>query len=209
MTQGYLELWAPQGRAVVPLQMGRISIGRGAANDIPLEDPLASRLHAILEDLHGGWVVRDAGSTNGTFVNGRRVLGEAAVHSGDEIRVGETRLVFHSSNLGGRDPSTIRAGKPPRLTPREKEVLVLLCGKLFSGSVFTQPASIREIAESLFVTQAAVKQHLGRLYDKFDIHDGSDRRVRLANEAIRRGALTMAELEADSRSTMRQEPQDT
>jgi DNA-binding CsgD family transcriptional regulator len=209
MTQGYMELWAPQGRSVVPLQTGRLSIGRGAANDIPLDDPLASRLHAVLEDVRGGWVVRDTGSTNGTYLNGRRVLGEAAVHPGDEIRVGETRLIFHSSDPGARDPSTIRAGQPPHLTRREKEVLVLLCGKVFSGSVFTQPASIREIAESLFVTEAAVKQHLGRLYDKFDIHEGRDRRVHLANEAIRRGAVTMAELEADSRSTIGREPQES
>jgi DNA-binding CsgD family transcriptional regulator len=206
MTQGYVELWAPQGRSVVPLQMGRLSIGRGAANDIPLDDPQASRLHAVLEDVRGRWVVRDEGSTNGTYLNGRRVLGETPVYPGDEIRVGETRLIFHSSDLGGRDPSTMRAGQPPHLTPREKEVLVLLCGKVFSGSVFTQPASIREIAESMFVTDAAVKQHLGRLYDKFDIREGKDRRVQLANEAIRRGAVTMAELEAGSRSTMKREP---
>jgi hypothetical protein len=46
------------------------------------------------------------------------------------------------------------------------------------------------------VTEAAVKQHLIRLYDKFDIRDpGEHRRLRLANEAIRRGAVSMAEIE--------------
>ena len=55
---------------------------------------------------------------------------------------------------------------------------------------FTEPASTRRIAEALVVSDAAVKQHLLRLYDKFGIYgDGERRRVRLANEAVRRGAV--------------------
>ena len=51
------------------------------------------------------------------------------------------------------------------------------------------------IAEQLVVTEAAVKQHLLRLYDKFGVYDsGERRRVRLANEAIRRGAVTLSDL---------------
>jgi DNA-binding NarL/FixJ family response regulator len=43
------------------------------------------------------------------------------------------------------------------------------------------------------VSEAAVKQHLAHLYDKFGISDGGERRrVRLANEALRRGAVTIA-----------------
>jgi DNA-binding CsgD family transcriptional regulator len=44
------------------------------------------------------------------------------------------------------------------------------------------------------VTEAAVKQHLSRLYDKFGIFDQEGRRARLANEAIRRGAVSTAEI---------------
>ena len=44
------------------------------------------------------------------------------------------------------------------------------------------------------VTEAAVKQHLSRLYDKFKIFDREGRRSHLANEAIRRGAVSMAEI---------------
>jgi hypothetical protein len=46
--------------------------------------------------------------------------------------------------------------------------------------------------ETLFVTEAAIKQHLQNLYDKFAIPPEGERRVRLANEAIRRGAVTLA-----------------
>mgnify|MGYP002336169275 FL=1 len=44
------------------------------------------------------------------------------------------------------------------------------------------------------MSEAAVKQHLARLYIKFGIYDGERRRVRLANEALRRGAVTMADV---------------
>ena len=55
-------------------------------------------------------------------------------------------------------------------------------------------ASVRRMASELFVTEAAIKQHLQNLYDKFAIPTEGDRRVRLANEAIRRGAVTIAML---------------
>ena len=49
------------------------------------------------------------------------------------------------------------------------------------------------------ITQAAVKQHLVNLYDKFEVAaSDSNRRSRLANEALRRGAVSLAELRARS-----------
>ncbi len=57
----------------------------------------------------------------------------------------------------------------------------------------TEPASLRELATALVVTKAAVKQHLLRLYGGFDITPGTGSR-RLANEAVRRGAVTLADL---------------
>ena len=55
---------------------------------------------------------------------------------------------------------------------------------------------MRAIAEALFVTESAVKQHLDRLYDKFAIFSepGVSRRVLLANEAIQTAAVTMRDL---------------
>jgi DNA-binding CsgD family transcriptional regulator len=67
--------------------------------------------------------------------------------------------------------------------------------------MFTEPASTRTIAEELLITQTAVKQHLANLYDKFGVAGGdAHRRARLANEALRRGALTLTELQ-DSQPT--------
>ena len=63
--------------------------------------------------------------------------------------------------------------------------------------MFTEPASTRAIADELVISQAAVKQHLANLYDKFGVaSDDSNRRSRLANDALRRGAVSLAELRA-------------
>ena len=71
---------------------------------------------------------------------------------------------------------------------------MVLCRPLVSDDPFPEPASVRQMASELFVTEAAVKQHLQNLYDKFAIPTEGDRRVRLANEALRRGAVTIAQL---------------
>ena len=79
-------------------------------------------------------------------------------------------------------------------------MLVALCRPLLARDMFTEPASTRAIAEELVITQAAVKQHLANLYDKFGVAAGDDhRRARLANEALRRGAVSLSELELPER----------
>jgi hypothetical protein len=74
-------------------------------------------------------------------------------------------------------------------------VLAALCRPLLDDELFTPPASVHEIAAALVVTDAAVKQHLAHLYDKFEIREtGTKRRVALAREAIRRGAVSLRDL---------------
>jgi DNA-binding NarL/FixJ family response regulator len=54
---------------------------------------------------------------------------------------------------------------------------------------FATPATAHEIATDLVVTEAAVKQHLLRLYQKFRIPEGPNRRTRLANEVVALGLV--------------------
>lgn len=80
-----------------------IAIGREPQNAIVIPDVLCSRRHAVLECLPNGRArLRDAGSRNGTFVNGKRMPknGEQVLHSGDEIRIGG-RVLYYVS--GGED----------------------------------------------------------------------------------------------------------
>lgn len=191
----HLELWVGGSRERVPLDGERLTIGLSPSNDLPLPfDRTVSRVHAVLELVAARWCVRDLGSRNGTFVNGERIWGERPLRSGDEIRVGGVRLVARLEDQEVREDETVVAESGPDLTRREREVLIALCRPMFSGEVFREPASIRQIAAELYVTDAAVKQHLSRLYDKFAIHEREGRRTRLANEAIRRGAVSTAEI---------------
>jgi len=68
-----------------------VRLGRGADNDIVLEDGAVSRVHGRLAPRHGTWVFQDLGSSNGSFLNGHPVT-EAALGIGDELRLGGTRL---------------------------------------------------------------------------------------------------------------------
>src|SRR5512140_2838980 len=84
-----------------------------------------------------------------------------------------------------------------RLTRREREVLVELCRPLLESATFREPAATRDIAKTLFVSEAAVKQHLLRMYEKLDVPEDGNRRLALANLAFERGILTMAEVGGD------------
>ena len=193
----YLEAWTPAGAKLVPLDGDRLTVGSDASNDVAVEaDGQMSGLHAVLERYAAGWAIRDLGSSNGTFVNGERVWAERRLRDGDEIRLGRTRFVF-STDVKGRS-RTEAPEAVPDLTPRERDVLNLLCRPLMSGDVFTEPATVQDIAGALVVSEAAVKQHLTNLYAKFDIGEGGTRRVRLANEAVRRGAVHPSTLRPDA-----------
>ena len=194
----YLDVEARRGNRRITLDGDLFAIGRSEANDVVLaDDPSVSRGHAALERLPSGWLLRDLGSRNGTLVNGRRILAEHLLHPGDTIQIGNVRMTFVRAPSEPRD-DTVGPERAPDLTPRERDVLVELCRPAPSDDAFAEPASIHEIAQRLFVTEAAIKQHLARLYDKFGLHDqGDHRRVRLANEAVRRGVVTLADLEGD------------
>jgi pSer/pThr/pTyr-binding forkhead associated (FHA) protein len=179
----------------VTLESDRTTIGKSDENDIPVnEDPTASHLHAVVERFAAGWCVTDLGSSNGTWINGERIWASRRLRHGDEIRVGQTRLVFRDPLNEAGAQTEVEQG-PPALTTRERDVLVALCRPLLARDMFTEPASTRAIAEELVITQAAVKQHLANLYDKFGVPAGdAGRRARLANEALRRGAVSLSEL---------------
>lgn len=195
----YLEIRKPDGIELRALEGDRVTLGKAPAADVCMPwDGTLSRLHAVLERLGPGWSLRDVGSRNGTFVNGERIMTERLLRPGDEIRMGSVRLVYRGQGVVAEMSSTQTAEAAPDLTRRERETLLSLCRPVLSGAMFTEPATIRDIAEELVVTEAAVKKHLTHLYDKFGIHEGEGerRRVRLANEAIRRGAVTVADLRA-------------
>jgi DNA-binding SARP family transcriptional activator len=93
-----LEVSGPSGDLLHPLEGARVAIGRHEGNDIVLgSDDRASRLHAVLDRVGGGWCLTDLGSSNGTFVNGARITAGRALRQGDQVLIGTTRLVYRAS----------------------------------------------------------------------------------------------------------------
>jgi len=73
------------------LTAGRLLLGRSSACQLIFDDDTVSRRHAELRLHEGRWILRDLGSSNGTWVNGRRVM-EAEVAPGDEVSLGHCRF---------------------------------------------------------------------------------------------------------------------
>ncbi len=71
------------------------SIGRSPSNDIVLKEPKISRQHAAINLIDENYVIVDLKSSNGIFVNGRKVE-EVLLEDGDEILIGNTKMIFYS-----------------------------------------------------------------------------------------------------------------
>ena len=74
--------------------------GRHPRSDIFLDDITVSRRHVEVSRSPSGYVLRDVGSLNGTYVNRERI-DEATLNEGDEVQIGKFKLVF----FGGRQGS--------------------------------------------------------------------------------------------------------
>jgi len=103
------------------VQIGR---SRNAGNDLVLDtDGMASKSHARLErERDGSWTLYDLGSTNGVKVGARRVEGNRVLHDGDEIGIGETKLVFQQADA--RPPEALSpSGSSPAIPQRRARLV--------------------------------------------------------------------------------------
>jgi len=177
---------------VFELEKDVTTVGRGEGVDIALPDPSVSRLHAELVRRGPHVYVADLGlSANGTRVNGRPI-GRRVLTDGDVLSFGAARARvggLTGSENAAVDTLEMRRVSAPDLTRRESEVLQALCRPALNHEAFVAPATAKEIADELVVTEAAVKQHLLRLYSKFRIPEGGNRRGRLANEVVALGVV--------------------
>jgi len=91
-----------------PLQgKNSFTLGRIPDNDIPLPWSWVSRKHALIQAEENGRLnLIDLGSSNGTFVNGRRIYTPVCLENGDCIGIGNTRLLFHQTRPASRPQQT-------------------------------------------------------------------------------------------------------
>ena len=174
----------------IPLRDDITTVGRGHGVDIRLNDPSVSKLHAEIQRRGPYFYISDLGlSRNGTRVNGRPIA-RRLLDDGDVLTFGSARCKIEG--LPREDlaaDAELRRSAAPELTRRELDVLISLCRPALSDDAFVTPATAREIADDLVVTEAAVKQHLLRLYQKFRVPEGPNRRTRLANEVVALGLV--------------------
>ena len=174
---------------VVSLRGEVTTVGRGRGVDIRLDDPSVSRLHAELVRRGPYVYVVDLGlSRNGTRVNGRPIA-RRVLSEGDVLSFGTARCRIGGLPQEDLEEAELRRAAAPDLTRREVDVLTALCRPALSDEAFAMPATAHEIATDLVVTEAAVKQHLLRLYQKFRVPEGPNRRTRLANEVVALGLV--------------------
>jgi pSer/pThr/pTyr-binding forkhead associated (FHA) protein len=69
----------------------------GRQGTLPVNDEHASSQHALFQFAHGLWYVSDLGSTNGTWLNGRRIFQSQRLRKGDKVKVGRTVIIVVST----------------------------------------------------------------------------------------------------------------
>ena len=91
----------------------RVLIGRRLSHGVVLSDVNVSRLHAWIDPTSDatGWVLTDAGSTTGTFVNDQKIA-KRLLNDGDTIRVGNTLVLFHDGDILPPDLQVIALTSP-------------------------------------------------------------------------------------------------
>src|SRR5688572_21786037 len=92
-----------------------VTLGRDVSNDIVINDAEVSRNHARLTAQSGSYLMEDLASTNGTFVNGQRLIGPKLLNPGDVVGLGET-VVLEFGIVASDAGATVIAAAP--MAPR-------------------------------------------------------------------------------------------
>lgn len=149
--------------ARVKIEGTAIVLGRGEEADLRLDADGVSRRHArIVRVPDGLFNVLDVGSTNGTYVNGRRI-DVAVLRHGDEIQIGQVimRFAYELDQSLETVPPRVATPLAARLTPRELEIARLVAQGL------TNP----EIGKRLHISPRTVSTHLANIYERLGIHN--------------------------------------
>ena len=174
---------------------GPVVVGRMPSCHLALTwDQGVSRLHAEIERHGEDWVLVDDGlSSNGSYVNGERVVGRRRLRDQDRLCFGDTPVGY--SALGRAEaPSTVNVVAPRgaiALTATQHKVLVALCRPV-SGSAFAVPSTNREIADEVHLSTDAVKAHLRVLFERFGLEQlpQNQKRAQLASSALAQGLVS-------------------
>lgn len=112
----------PQPNQVYELTNEVTNLGRDITNDIVINDREVSRHHLRFTSGADGYTLEDLGSTNGTFINGKRVTGAVSLKNGDMVGLGETvTLQFEIARPGASVPPPAQAAPAASPAPQASE----------------------------------------------------------------------------------------
>jgi hypothetical protein len=181
----------------------RLTVGRSEACAVSFPwDAEASRVHAELERVGGGWALVDGGlSRNGSFRNGERLHDRRRLADGDVLRFGQTTVIYREpTRVDVRGQTETVLGRelpgPADVSKAQRAVLLALCRPFADGNAFAAPATNNQIAAELYLSLDSVKGHLRVLYSKFDVDHlpQNEKRLRLAERVLQSGVVTPADL---------------
>src|SRR5205807_3102009 len=128
------------GEQSIDLQPGRnVVVGRAVTSDVPIYDPTISRRHAEVSLTDGGVKVKDAGSSNGTFLNGARITEAIAVEN-DVITFGKVAFRVKEVSAPAPRPQGWRPG--PAESPGAKPAAATTGRQLPGAGPAAVPASV-------------------------------------------------------------------
>lgn len=104
---------------ILELVKESITIGRDVNNDLVINDAEVSRNHARVTSQAGGYLIEDLASTNGTFVNGQRLISPKLLNAGDVIGLGET-IVIEFGFVADAGATVVASAPPPPMRPADE-----------------------------------------------------------------------------------------
>ena len=162
-------------------------IGRGDHCDLVLDDETVSIDHAELSRRGASYLLNDLSSRNGTFLNGRPLERPTRLSPGDVAQIGSFRLEFELPKGIATKP---RPGVGIALTEEERSVARALVADYRHGGTFAgRPATRREIAERLHLSESTVRRRLDTIAQKLGLaHEPRGERTRkIADRVIALG----------------------
>ena len=171
-------LWYLQGRLsdnspwIVPINKTKFTIGRNENQDLILPSNSVSRTHACLHLQKDELFAEDAGSKNGTFLNGAKIRSNSVLRNKDILEIGgyeftvlqkpkgDSPVEFDKTILNNQNSPKDAFASRYGLTDRETEVLYLLLrGK-----------KVQDIGDKLFISPGTAKLHTLNIYKKTGCH---------------------------------------
>ena len=154
-------------------------IGR-SSEALPLTDQTISRRHCELTPDNGRWIVNDLASSNGTFVNGQRITRPRTLNPGDQIRTGNTLLLFGQESVTARSKAVKMASAKEVDTSVERTVSSNDDSMMLAVTDPNEAASkqlkvifgLTNLIGTIFETQLLLEKIMGLIFEHFEADRG-------------------------------------